>query len=68
MGAEKSQFVSERMDSQKPKCGCYIINEEIVQKKPGYHFLAPLNMSEYHLEIANAITNVNLTQSYFNPT
>ena len=54
--------------SRKIKCGCYIVNHDLVQMKPEEFILAPLKMSDYHLEIANAITNVNLTQLYHNPT
>lgn len=49
-------------------CGCYIVDPDLVKKKPKHHILAPLRMSDYHLEVANAITNVNLTQHYLNPS
>ena len=35
---------------------------------PYSFILVPLTMSDYHLEVVNAITNVNLTQHYKNPT
>ena len=30
--------------------------------------LAPLRLSDYHIQIVNSITNVDLTQLYHNPT
>ena len=50
------------------KCGCYINNEEMARQHPGKSILAPLIASDYHIEIVNAMANVNLTQEYHNPT
>ena len=65
---EGPDLVYEPFDRHVKKCGCYIVSPELAKLKPGHSILAPLRLSDYHLEIANAITNVSLAQHYSNPT
>ena len=65
---EDLELTYEPIVKGKKICGCFIINPDLLKVKPAHHILAPLKMSDYHLEIVNAMTNVNLTQHYQNPT
>ena len=65
---EEPDLVYEPFDRHVKKCGCYIVSQELAKLKPGHSILAPLKLSDYHLEIVNAIANVNLAQHYSNPT
>ena len=61
-------LVFEPISSERKKCGCYVVNPELLQQRHNQFILVPLKSSEYHLEIVNSIANVSLVQSYHNPT
>jgi hypothetical protein len=61
-------FVEELVLPTTRKCGCYVVDCDLTQHKRNQHILVPLKSAEYELEIANAITNVTLIQTYHNPT
>ncbi len=65
---KESEFVLEPVALKHPKCGCYAVNQELLDKNSNQFLLVPLKLSEYHVEIANSIANVTLTQTYLNPT
>ena len=61
-------LVFEPISSGRKKCGCYVVSPELLQQRHNQFILVPLKSSDYHLEIVNSIANVNLIQSYHNPT
>jgi hypothetical protein len=52
----------------KKRCGCYVLNPELLQLHPKKMILVPLRTCEYSMEIVNAVVEVTLVQTYHNPT
>jgi hypothetical protein len=50
------------------RCGCYVLNPDLLQLRPKERILVPLRTCEYQMEIVNAMVNVTLVQTYHNPT